>query len=356
MRIEEDVKLDYRDVLLRPKRSTLSSRKEVELERELNFYHSPKIWKGLPIMTANMATCGTFEMAKVLSPYKIITTFHKYYSVEDFEKFFKEFNNPDYVAYTLGIRDEDFEKLKQMQEKDLLKNFSFICIDVPNGYLQRFLEAVREVRAMCRDHIIIAGNVVTNEMTEEIILAGADIVKVGIGPGSACTTRKMTGVGYPQLSAVIECADAAHGLANERGVGRIIADGGQQYPSCVAKAFCAGADFNMFGSMFSGFEESGGETIEKDGKKFKEYFGSSSNRAMLEFYGKKDSHRASEGRHTLIPFKGSVHDFIQDLLGSLRSTGTYIGARTLKEFSKRATFVKVNRQLTTYLEGYDTGK
>jgi GMP reductase len=356
MRIEEDVKLDYADVLLRPKRSTLSSRKEVNLEREFTFYHSPKKWSGLPIMTANMATCGTFEMAKVLAPYKIITTFHKYYTVEDYENFFKDFSSPDYIAYTLGIRDEDFQKLNQMKEKDLLKKFSFICIDVPNGYLQRFLEAVREIRSICPEHIIIAGNVVTNEMTEEIILAGADIVKVGIGPGSACTTRKMTGVGYPQLSAVIECADAAHGVANGRGVGRIIADGGQQFPSCVAKAFCAGADFNMFGSMFSGYEESGGEIIEKDGKKFKEYFGSSSNRAMIEFYGKKDGHRASEGRHTLIPFKGSVHDFIQDLLGSLRSTGTYIGARQLKEFPKRATFVKVNRQLTTYLEQYDTGK
>lgn len=356
MRIIEEIKLDYQDVLLRPKRSTLTSRKEVLLEREFTFYHSPKVWKGIPIMTANMATCGTFEMARVLAPYKIITTFHKYYTAEEYEEFFKTFDNPDYIAYTLGIRDEDFEKLKVMQEKNLLKNFSFICLDVPNGYLQRFLEAVRTLRAICPEHIIIAGNVVTNEMTEEIILAGADIVKVGIGPGSACTTRRQTGVGYPQLSAVIECADAAHGIANERGVGRIIADGGQQFPSCVAKAFCGGADFNMFGSMFSGYEESGGNLIEKDGKKFKEYFGSSSNKAMEEFYGKKDEHRASEGRYALIPFKGSIHTFIQDLLGSLRSTGTYIGARTLKEFPKRATFVRVARQLTTYLEPFDTGK
>ena len=356
MRIEEEAKLDYADVLLRPKRSTLSSRKEVELERTLTFYHSPKTWHGLPIMAANMATCGTFEMARVLAPHKIVTTFHKYYTLEDYENFFKDFHNPDYVAYTLGIRDEDMSDLRQMNEKDLLKHFSFICIDVPNGYLQRFLESIREVRELCPEHIIIAGNVVTNEMTEEIILAGADIVKVGIGPGSACTTRRMTGVGYPQLSAVIECADAAHGIANDRGVGRIIADGGQQFPSCVAKAFCAGADFNMFGSMFSGFDQSAGELIERDGKKFKEYFGSSSNRAMLEFYGRKDAHRASEGREILMPYKGDINLFIQDLLGALRSTGTYIGARTLREFSKRATFVKVNRQLTTYLEQYDTGK
>jgi GMP reductase len=355
MRIEDDIKLDYSDVLLRPKRSTLTSRKEVELEREFKFYHSPKTWKGVPIMTANMATCGTFEMANVLAPFKIMTTFHKYYKIEDYQKFFEHFNNPDYIVYTLGIRDEDIEQLKRMIAADLMKHFSFVCIDVPNGYLERFLEAIKLVRSLVPDHIIIAGNVVTNEMTEEIILAGADIVKVGIGPGSACTTRRMTGVGYPQLSAVIECADAAHGIANEQGYGLIIADGGQQHPSCVAKAFCGGADFNMMGSMFSGYDESAGDLVEKDGKKYKEYFGSSSNKALQEFYGKKEDHRASEGRYVLMPYKGPIANFLQDLFGALRSSGTYIGARTLKEFSKRATFIRVNKQLTTYLENYDQG-
>jgi GMP reductase len=356
MRIDNDIKLDYADVLLRPKRSTLESRKDVSLERTFGFYHSPKTWTGVPIMTANMATCGTFELACLLSLHKIITTFHKFYTVSDFKKFFKTFNNPDYIVYTTGIRSEDLEKLSEMKNAKLMNNFSFICIDVPNGYLERFTRVVKKVRKEFPNHIIIAGNVATNEMTEEIILSGADIVKIGIGPGSACTTRRMTGVGYPQLSAVIECADAAHGLSTSQGCGLVIADGGQQYPSCVAKAFCAGADFNLFGSMWSGFEESGGNTVTKDGKKYKEYFGSSSNKAMEEYYGKKDSYRASEGRYTLIPHKGSVHTFIQDLFGSLRSTGTYIGAKSLKEFSKRATFIRVNSQLTTYLEKYDTGE
>jgi len=354
MRIEKEIKLDYQDVLLRPKRSTLKSRKDVLLERTFKFYHSPKTWTGLPIMTANMATCGTFEMAEELSQYKMITTFHKYYSIGDYVEFFKNFNNPDYVVYTLGIRDEDMQKLREMKSAGLMDNFSFICLDVPNGYLQNFLEVIASVRKEFPEHIIIAGNVVTNEMTEEIVLAGADIVKIGIGPGSACTTRKMTGVGYPQLSAVIECADAAHGVANERGVGRIIADGGQQYTSDIAKAFCAGADFNMCGSMFSGFDQSAGELVERDGKKFKEYFGSSSNKAMKEFYGKKDKHRASEGREVLMPYKGDIHDFIQELQGALRSTATYLGARQLKELPKRATFIRCNHQLTTYLEKYDT--
>lgn len=358
MRIEEDIKLDYSDVLLKPKRSTLQSRKEVRLERKLRFYHSPKVWEGIPIMTANMATCGTFEMAKILAPHKMITTFHKYYSIEEYKEFFKEFNNPNYITYTLGIRDKDIEQLKQMIKENLINNFSFICIDVPNGYIQKFLESISLIRKLCPEHIIIAGNVVSNEMSEEIILAGADIVKVGIGPGSACTTRRMTGVGYPQLSAVIECGDAAHGLCkydengNKKGVGLVIADGGLVHPSCAAKAYCGGADFIMSGTYFSGFEESGGNTVEKDGKKFKEYFGSSSNKAMKEFYGKKESHRASEGRYTLIPHKGDINDFLQDLFGSLRSTGTYIGAMKLKEFPKRATFIRVNRQLNTIYEKY----
>lgn len=355
MRIEEDIKLDYADVLLRPKRSTLASRKEVDLEREFSFYHSPKKWKGIPIMTSNMATSGTFSMAQTLSKYQIITMFHKYYTIEDYREFFRDFDNPDYIGYTLGIRQEDLSQLEKMNEAGLMEKFSFICLDVPNGYVQRFLEVIKQIRERFSTHIIIAGNVVTNEMTEEIILAGADIVKIGIGPGSACTTRKMTGVGYPQLSAVIECADAAHGITNKNGAcGLIIADGGQQFPSCVAKAFCGGADFNMFGSMFSGFDESGGELVEKNGKKFKEYYGSSSNHALIENYGKKDTHRASEGRYILMPYKGSIHDFIQDLFGSLRSTGTYIGAAKLKQFSKCATFIRVNRQLTTYLEKYET--
>ena len=355
MRIEEEIKLDYSDVLLRPKRSTMTSRKDVNLERSFSFYHSPKKWRGIPIMTANMATCGTFEMATYLAPFKIITTLHKYYSVDQYEEFFKNFDAPDYIAYTLGIRDEDFAHLAQMKKRNLLDKFSFICIDVPNGYLERFLEKIRELRALCPDHIIIAGNVVTNEMTEEIILNGADIVKVGIGPGSACTTRRMTGVGYPQLSAVIECADAAHGINNDRGNGLVIADGGQQFPSCVAKAFCGGADFNMMGSLFSGYDQSAGNLIEKNGKKYKEYFGSSSNKAMEEFYGKKDKHRASEGREVLMPYKGDLGNFLQDLFGALRSTGTYIGASKIKEFSRRTTFLRVNRQLTTYLEQFDTG-
>ncbi len=356
MRIDSEIKLDFQDVLIRPKRSTLTSRKDVDVEREFKFIHSGRTWTGIPIVTANMDTSGTFEMAKALSKHKMITCLHKFYSVEELTSFFSEFKEPDYVAYTLGIRDEDFEKLKQILAAGIGDSFNFICLDVPNAYLQRFVRKLKELRVLCSNHTIIAGNVVTNEMAEELILNGADIVKVGIGSGSACTTRRMTGVGYPQLSATIETSDAAHGITNHKpGCGLMMSDGGIVHPSDVAKAFCAGADFVMMGSMFSGFEQSGGEMIERDGQKFKQYYGMSSAAAQKKHYGGVFKHRASEGRYTEVPFKGDVDDFVQELLGSIRSTATYIGARKLKELSKRATFILVNRQLNTSLESFDKG-
>ena len=355
MRIENEVKLDFSDVLIRPKRSTLTSRADVTLEREFIFLHSPKKWKGIPLMTANMDATGTFSIARALAPHGIVTFLHKYYSIEELAEFFKTFNFPDRIAYTLGIRDEDFEKLAAVKKAGLDKFFSFICLDVPNGYIDRFIQSVKKVRKDFPEHILVAGNVVTNEITEELLLSGADIVKVGIGSGSSCITRRKTGVGYPQLSAVIECADAAHGISNEKkGCGLIISDGGAVYPSCVAKAFCGGADFLMSGSLFAGYEQSGGTTIEKDGKKFKRYMGSSSREALFQNYGKVAAHRASEGRVTFIPHRGDINDFILDLFGSLRSSGTYIGARSLREFSKRATFIRVNHQLNSSLERYDS--
>ncbi len=357
MRIDSEVKLDFSDVLIRPKRSTLSSRKEVQLERTFKFLHSPRSWTGVPVIAANMDTTGTFEMARALAKHKMITTLHKFYTIAELTEFFKTFHEPDYVAYSLGIRDQDFEKLEEVLNLGLGNNFNFICLDVPNAYLERFISYVERLRAMCPSHIIMAGNLVTNEMAEEILLRGADIVKVGIGSGSACLTRRQTGVGYPQLSAVIECADAAHGMSKVgQGSGLIISDGGAQYPSCVAKAFGGGADFVMLGSLFSGFEQSGGETIVKNGKKFKQFYGMSSSAAMKKHYGGIAKHRASEGRIKLVPHKGDVNDFVLDLFGSLRSTGTYIGARKLKEFSKRCTFLLVNHQLNQSLVQYDIGK
>lgn len=354
MRFESDLKLDFDDVLIRPKRSTIESRKDVSLERSFKFLHSDKEWSGFPFMAANMDSSGTFEMAWKLSEYKMVTCLHKFYSLDEYEEFFKEFDRPDYVAYSLGIKDEDFEKLKALLDKGLGDKFSFVVLDVPNGYLDRFIKKVKELRELCSNHIIVAGNVVTNEMTEQLLIEGADIVKVGIGSGAACTTRLKTGVGYPQLSSIVECADAAHGISFEPGrYGLVISDGGITHPSCAAKAFCGGADFVMAGSVFAGYDQSGGRVVERDGKKYKEHYGSSSFKAQKRHYNEVKDYRASEGRSTLVPYKGDIDFFIKDIMGSIRSTATYIGARRIKEFPKRATFLQVTRQLNRSFEKYE---
>lgn len=350
-KIIEEIKLTYDDVLIVPKPNQFSSRKDIDTQVTYTFPHSPKTFTGVPIMSANMITCGTFEMAKALSQYNIITTLHKYYSIGEYREFFKEFNKPSTICYTLGSRQQDVEQLKQMIEEKLIDNFDFICIDVPNGYIEQFIQTIKIVREICSNHILIGGNVVTPVQTQRALEAGCDIVKIGIGPGSACTTRRVTGVGYPQISAVMECSDIARQYVGEnKNHGKIICDGGQQFIGDVCKGFCAGADFNMFGSLFSGFDENPVDIIEKNGKKFKEYVGSSSTKALKKFYGKKENHRASEGRETYIEYKGSVHDFIIELLGGIRSCGTYIGAGNISQFHEYSQFVKTYQQVTNYLE------
>ncbi|KAM9739800.1 GMP reductase 1 isoform 2-T3 [Dama dama] len=282
-RIDADLKLDFKDVLLRPKRSSLKSRAEVDLERTFTFRNSKQTYSGIPIIVANMDTVGTFEMAVVMSQHSMFTAVHKHYTLDDWKLFAA--NHPE-------------------------------CLQ--------------------------AGNVVTGEMVEELILSGADIIKVGVGPGSVCTTRTKTGVGYPQLSAVIECADSAHGLK-----GHIISDGGCTCPGDVAKAFGAGADFVMLGGMFSGHTECAGEVIERNGQKLKLFYGMSSETAMKKHSGGVAEYRASEGKTVEVPYKGDVKNTILDILGGLRSTCTYVGAAKLKELSRRATFIRVTQQHNT---------
>lgn len=339
MRIENDLKLGFKDVMIRPKRSTLKSRKQVSLEREFNFLHSNTNWEGIPIIAANMDTVGTFEMATALSKSKLITAIHKHYTITDWNVFMANApeNIIDYVAISTGIKAKDVEKLNAILNFN--PRIKFICIDVANGYTERFVEFVKQARETYPNKVIIAGNVVTGEMVEELLLAGADIIKVGIGPGSVCTTRIKTGVGYPQLSAIIECADAAHGLG-----GQIISDGGCVFPGDIAKAFGAGADFVMLGGMFAGHTESGGELVERNGKPFKLFYGMSSNTAMKKHSGEVAEYRASEGKIVEVPFKGNVDTTLQDILGGLRSTCTYVGAQRLKELTKRTTFIRVAEQ------------
>lgn len=339
MRIEYDIKLGFKDVMFRPKRSTLKSRSQVNLEREFRMMHTDTIWTGVPVMAANMDTVGTFEMAAVLSRHRVFTAVHKHYSPGDWNKFMKiaPADIGDYVAVSTGTGDNDLDKVKRIL--DAHPGLCFICIDVANGYSEHFVSFVEKARQMFSDKVIIAGNVVTGEMVEELLLSGADIIKVGIGPGSVCSTRVKTGVGYPQLSAIIECADAAHGLR-----GLIISDGGCATPGDVAKAFGAGADFVMLGGMLAGHDECGGEIIERDGRKSKVFYGMSSKTAMDKYVGGVADYRASEGLTVEVEYKGSAENTLTDILGGIRSTCTYVGASKLKELSKRTTFIRVSEQ------------
>ena len=353
MQIDDSIKLDYNDVLLRPKRSKLSSRGDVTLERTFTFPNSSaEPLTCLPIIAANMDTTGTMEIARTFNPYKMNVALHKHYSVEDLYEFFRYGSPSEFSWYTMGITTSDYDKYKAFK-KLIAGNTNWdgkICIDVANGYTERFLTFVKKMRYENPCATIMAGNVVTAEMTEALILAGADMVKVGIGGGSACYTRLISGVGYPQLSAINECADAAHGIG-----GFICADGGCVTPGDVAKSFAAGADFSMLGGMLAGHDESGGDLIEENGQKFKLFYGMSSETAMNKHNGGVAKHRASEGRTIKLPYKGPIEGTIQNLLGGIRSSMTYIGARKIKDMPKCATFVKVNRQLNTSLDTFTIG-
>jgi GMP reductase len=380
MRLEEDIKLDYKDVLIRPKRSTLGSRKEVDLTRGYTFRnYSPNFpdnieerhWRGIPIMASNMDGVGTFEMADTLAKQGIFSCLVKTYSVMDLVNYFDtdDYNRTNYVAMSIGITDKDHEKFRSVYEQ-ADGNLKYVCIDVANGYSERFATFVKQFRELYPHIVIIAGNVVTGEMTEELILSGADIVKVGIGPGSVCTTRIQTGVGYPQLSAVIECADAAHGLG-----GHVIADGGCTCPGDVAKAFAGGADFVMLGGMLAGHDQGGGEVITKiyetnevtqtddsfyesvyEEKQFVQFYGMSSKSANDKHFDGLKDYRASEGRTVLVPYRGDVAVTIQDMLGGLRSACTYAGAIRLKHLSRCTTFVRCTQTHNAIYESSTIGK
>ena len=339
MLIESDIKLGFKDVMFRPKRSTLKSRSEVSLKREFSFMHSKTSWQGIPIIAANMDTVGTFEKSLALAKSGLITAIHKHYSIREWADFMSAapLDIVNHFAVSTGTSLNDSEKLNYLLAHH--PQIKFICIDVANGYSQHFVDYVKSTRDQHPDKVIMAGNVVTGEMVEELLLSGADIIKVGIGPGSVCTTRIKTGVGYPQLSAVIECADAAHGLG-----GQIISDGGCKIPGDIAKAFGGGADFVMLGGMLAGHDESGGDLIDEDGQQFKLFYGMSSETAMEKHAGGVANYRASEGKTVKIPYRGPVALTLQDILGSLRSTCTYVGARRLKELTKRTTFIRVQEQ------------
>ena len=378
MRIENEVLLDYSDVLIRPKRSTLGSRKEVDLTRKFIFSNylptnareitDEADYSGIPVMAANMDGVGTFDQADALADLGLFTCLVKTYSETELVVFFdsddRKYKRTNHVAMSIGITDKDEMKFRNVYEQ-VGDNLKYVCIDVANGYSERFVDYVKHFRQSYPHIVIIAGNVVTADQTQELILNGADIVKVGIGPGSVCTTRIQTGVGFPQLSAVIECADAAHGLG-----GHIIADGGCTCPGDVAKAFAAGADFVMLGGMLAGHDEGGGKVINRafktgeihydtgeevvEAKQFVQFYGMSSDAANTKHFGGLKDYRASEGREVLVPYRGPVAGTVQTLLGGVRSTCTYVGAATLKQLSKCTTFVRVNNQFNRTYESTTT--
>lgn len=340
MKIESGILYDFKDVLIKPKRSDLSSRSEVDLTKKVTFLHSKREWEGIPIVVSNMDTTGTFEMYNVLSKHKLITIFHKHYDLDDYPSGL----DPNFYSLSTGISNVDWEKTQQLIA---VLNPYFLTIDIANGYCSKFVEFCKKVRDKYPNLTIIAGNVATGDMVQELLLtAKVDIVKCGIGSGSVCSTRIKTGVGVPQLSVCINCSEVANGLN-----GHIISDGGCCTPGDVAKAFGSGSHFTMLGGMLAGHDESGGDlVVDGNGKKYKLFYGMSSKHAQDKHNGGMKSYRSSEGKVRKIPYKGDVNTTILDILGGLRSTGTYIGARRIKDFPKCTTFMEVRQQVNTIFD------
>ena len=358
-KIINEIKLDFDDVLIRPKRSTLNSRSEVDLIRDFKFAHSTRQLSCIPIMVANMDTVGTINMAKSLEKHKTITCLHKHYDSDTLVNLFTLNTNIGFIWYSTGTSNKDIAKLVNVF--DTIKasggEIPNVCLDIANGYTEQFVKTALHIRKLFPEIVLMAGNVVTPEMTEELIIHGkVDIVKVGIGSGSVCTTRLKTGVGYPQLSAVMECADAAHGLG-----GHICSDGGCKIVGDICKAFGGNSDFVMLGSMFAGADECEGEwkyewkmksggwqpidpqypEIEKR-KVSLQYYGMSSENAMNKHHNGVAEYRTAEGKCVTVPYKGSAENVLQDIYGGLRSACTYIGANKIKDFGKKTTFIQVN--------------
>lgn len=347
MRIKEDIKLNFDDVLMEPKRSTLSSRRDVDMTRKFTFRNSGKVMNFTPIFASNMDGVGTFSMAKVLQKHQMMTVITKSTTVEQWREAVGTGLRLQSVSVCTGtnkIWDPEAADYKNMQ--DVLSSFpdvKMITIDVANAYHQNFVDFIKQVRDEYPEKVIVAGNVVTPEMVEELIINGADMVKIGIGPGSVCTTRTMTGIGVPQFSAIVECADAANGVD-----GHIMADGGCVWPGDIAKAFGGGAHAVMIGGMLAGHDESEQPVV--DGKV--EFYGMSSDRAREKHGKRKDGYRGNEGRWISLPHRGAVEPTVEDILGGVRSSATYIGARRLKDMPKCATFVRVENNINRVYEQY----
>jgi GMP reductase len=344
MRIDNDPKLDFDDVLIRPKRSEAPSRSSVDLRRRHRFLNSGRTWSGIPLVASNMDSIGTMEMARALGP-DMITCLHKYHDADALVSFFSDEQLRGHTFLTLGIKEEDLDKLKHVTSQT---SVDYVCVDAANGYTKFFVDRVKGIRESHPEVTIMAGNVATPEMVQELLISGAaDIVKIGIGPGSVCTTRVMTGVGYPQLSAIIECADAAHGLR-----GHVCADGGCRSPGDVVKACAAGADFVMLGGMLAGHDECQADWVDAENRQAgMRFYGMSSRTAIERYAGGMMDYRACEGKETVVAYKGPVRETLREITGGIRSACAYVGAARLKDLSKCTTFVLCQRTHNTIFGG-----
>jgi GMP reductase len=357
MRIQDGLKLDYKDVLIVPQRSDISSRSKVELTREYKFKHTPK-WltvEGLGVIAANMDTTGTFAMSKALTKHNMFTALHKHYTAEDLAEYQMSHWGQDNGFITIGTSQDDLDKLEKVLvliERGTCENTDFpymINLDVANGFNVGFVKHLNKVRERFPNSVIMAGNVVGGSMTKELILGGADIVKIGIGPGSVCETRVKAGVGYPQLSAIDEAAYEAHGIG-----GLVCADGGCTRVGDICKAFAAGADFVMLGGMFAGTRECDGEwewERHENGigekRKSLKFYGMSSQEANEKYNGGLKDYKAAEGKCVKVPYKGKVEKVVREIKGGLASCCSYVGATNIKDLPKCASFVRVAQQENT---------
>lgn len=376
MQIVDSVQLDFSDVLIKPRRSSIDSRSKVNITRDYKFKWCPSIIKGTGIMQSNMGTIGNFDVSKKMLEQGLFACLHKHHNVDDLITFYKGLldNGDDRwkrCLLSIGLRDNGIEKLREINKE--LGIQVGIKFDVPNGYIPQVKERVIQLRQEFPEMFIMVGNVVTGDITEDLILSGADCVAVGIGGGSACRTREKTGCGRPQLSTVIECADAAHQVG-----GMVCSDGGITCPGDICKAFGGGADFIMIGGLFAGTDEAEGEIISKwihngeydmvshdsgyffeihlEEKKFKQFYGMSSTLAQDKFQGGMKNYRASEGAVIEVPYSGSMDSILEDMLGSIRSMMTYIGAKNLKDIPKQCVFYKVNNQRNHIFDSHTVGR
>lgn len=345
--------LTFDDVLLIPAESHVLPN-EVNLQTEL----APNLKLKIPLISAGMDTVTEGAMAIALALQGGLGVIHKNMSISaqasevanvknvlvpsNISKAAVDKQNRLLVAAAVGITSDTFERAETLLEKGA----DAIVIDTAHGHSAGVLRKIKEIRVHFPDITLIAGNIATGDAARALFDAGVDIVKVGIGPGSICTTRVVAGVGVPQITAIYDAATAAREYHKP-----IIADGGMQYSGDIVKALGAGGNAVMLGSMLSGTTEAPGEIFESDGQKFKTYRGMGSVGAMAQAHGSSDRYfqggvneankLVPEGVEARVAYKGDVSDIVFQIIGGLRSGMGYVGAATIEELRENAQFVKI---------------